>query len=68
MCSFCDTYNYLKKFDKDRPLTKGRTKHYKVQLHTYITENGHRSGSATYQPGPLNFCPECGKPLKKKGG
>ena len=66
MCKFCEEYNQIKEIFKEIPLPKGMYRHYKVRLYVYSTRNRQRGGTITYRARPLNFCPECGKSLKKK--
>lgn len=64
-CKFCERLKWWKEHEpKDDPdlyttyqvslITKNHRKHMGVR------------GVITYRAGPLNFCPECGRILKKK--
>lgn len=68
-CRFCydlAAQKYVRKrFKKDWP--KGFYEAYKVSLvcSTYRKGVG-QCGSLTLRSRPLNFCPECGRPIKKR--
>jgi len=69
-CSFCEEYDFIKslykKFDEECPPLKRRHRHFKACIFEYRTQNRKRIGSTTHCTHPLNFCPECGKALKRR--
>ena len=67
-CRFCDNVAEIKRFNRVNKLGKDGLYHsYKAALvvTTYRRGAGKR-GSMTFRAGPLNFCPECGRPLKRQ--
>lgn len=68
-CSFCydvQLQKYLRKTDFQDLKAKGIYHKLKVSLvvQTYLKGHGCK-GRYTLPPVDLNFCPECGKPLKR---
>ena len=74
MCKFCEAYEWKKKYEKaTRAQYPNYVRRYSVALIDRIFIKGRKGGSCStgvdyryrgcgYQ---LNFCPECGKPLKR---
>ena len=67
-CKFCCDLAMMKQLArKERRGAQGFYNTYKAALvqATYKRGSGKRA-SITFKAGPLNFCPECGRPLKRQ--
>lgn len=66
-CRFCRDLKDIKEINERYPWENGEREHYKVRVHYYATRNRQRHGEYTFnEKYPINFCPECGKALKKR--
>ena len=68
MCKFCEYYEYMKLWYKNH-YREGRKNDYSAALITrsWFKEYGSkRASTITSRRYSLNYCPECGKPLKRR--
>lgn len=63
-CQFCEDYEWSK---KHRPKTGGElyTKYYVCLYERTLRKGCGLASTYTHKRRPLNFCPECGRQLKK---
>lgn len=71
-CPFCEQLKMVKEnndwYKKNSPRHKDSWHEYKVALVTesYCKNVDWCTGTVTYQPEDLNFCPVCGKKIEKE--
>lgn len=64
-CKTCGLIRGIREYDTKRKEEPFATVILKARITTEIYKNRYFNGQATYKTGPVNFCPECGRKLKK---
>ena len=64
-CSTCLLIEDIREYDTKRREEPFATVSLKIKAVTEIWKNGHFSGQATYKSKPINYCPECGRKIKR---
>ena len=66
MCEFCYEFNIVKDLNKGRPNANNYEIKYYSCFIEYLYYNKIYSGRTTHHKHELNFCPECGRKLKRE--
>lgn len=73
MCEFCELYKSVREInDPNLEDLKARGKPVRVSYHACLIQKDYREwndtwgGSVTYEAMPLNFCPVCGRDMRKE--
>ena len=64
-CYICGLIKDIREYDIKRKEEPFATVELKIKVVTEIWKNGHFSGQATYKSKPMNYCPECGRKIKR---
>ena len=64
-CKFCSDYKDTRAICKPATRAPGSNLHIKLRLVTYFTKNRKKGGQVSWDMYDINFCPVCGKKLKR---
>lgn len=67
-CKFCEQVEYAVEYDTLYP-SENRLRNYKVRLYQETVHKEHKNdvcGVLQYKPLKLNYCPVCGRNLRKE--